>query len=85
MEAILLLLPSQHIPLPRGNAITSYPHVSEDMNSSIWTESMMRQVHGCLAEFSGVRGPAPWQGDTLLLKQSETKRRGDIGDGGMYM
>jgi hypothetical protein len=46
---------------------------------------MMRQVHGCLAEFSGVRAPAPWQGDTLLLKQSETKRRGDIGDGGMYM
>jgi hypothetical protein len=45
----------------------------------------MRQVHGCLAEFSRVRAPAPWQGDTLLLKQSETKRRGDIGDGGMYM
>lgn len=44
---------------------------------------MMRQVHGCLAEFSG--GRAPWQGDTLSLKQSETKRRGDIGDGGMYM
>jgi hypothetical protein len=45
----------------------------------------MRQVHGCLAEFSGARTSAPWHGDTLLLKQSETKRRGDIGDGGMYM
>jgi len=86
MDAILLLLPSQHIPLPRGNDISSSPHVSEDVNSSIWSETMMRQVHGCLAELSGVRAPAaPWQGDTLLLKQSETKRRGDIGDGGMYM
>jgi len=46
---------------------------------------MMRQVHGCLAELSGVRAPTPWQGSALLLKQSETKRRGDIGDGGMYM
>jgi len=85
MDAILLLLPSQHIPLPRGNDITSSPHVSEGMNSSIWSEAMMRQVHGCLAEFSGVQAPGPWRGDALLLKQSETKRRGDIGDGGMYM
>ena len=45
---------------------------------------MMQQVHGCLAAFSGVQVPAPWRSDTLL-KQSETKRRGDIGDGGMYM
>jgi hypothetical protein len=46
---------------------------------------MMRQVHGCLVELAGGQAPAPWQGDTLLLKQSESKRRGDIGDGGMYM
>jgi len=85
MDAILLLLPSQHIPLARGNDISSSPHISEDMNSLIWSENMMRQVHGCLAELSGVRAPAPWQGDALLLKQSESKRRGDIGDGGMYM
>jgi hypothetical protein len=85
MDAILLLLPSKHIPLPRGNVISSSPHVSEDMNSLIWSETMMRQVHGCLAELSGVRATATWQGDILLLKQSETKRRGDIGDGGMYM
>lgn len=84
MDAMLLLLPSKHIPLPRGNDISSSPHVSEDMNSSVWSEAMMRQVHGCLAELSGVRAP-PWQGDTLLLKQSGTRRRGDIGDGGMYM
>jgi hypothetical protein len=85
MDAILLLLPSQHIALPRGNDISSSPHVSGDTYSSIWSENVMRQVHGCLTEFSGGRAPAPWQGDTLLLKQSETKRRGDIGDGGMYM
>jgi hypothetical protein len=70
MDAALLLLPSQHIPLPRGNDILSSPHVSEDMNSSIWSETMMQQVHGCLAELSGVRAPAPWQGGTLLLKQA---------------
>ena len=85
MEAILLLLPSQHIPIPRGNDISLSPQASEDMSRSIWSETVMRQVHGCLVELSGVRVPAPWQSDTLLLKQSETKRRGDIGDGGMYM
>lgn len=85
MDAILLLLPSQHILLPRGNDISSSPHISEDLNSSIWSGTMMRQVHRSLVELSGARTPAPWQGDTLLLKQSETKRRGDIGDGGMYM
>jgi hypothetical protein len=55
------------------------------MNRSIWSETMMRQVHGCLIDISGVRGPAQWQGGALLLGQSEIRRRGDIGDGGMYM
>jgi hypothetical protein len=85
MDAILLLLPSQHISVPRGNDVALSPHVSEVMNHSIWSETMMQQVHGCLMELSGVRAPAPWRGDTLSLRQSETKRRGDIGDGGMYM
>lgn len=85
MDAILLLLPSQHIPMPRGNGISLSPYTSEDINRSIWSETMMRQVHECLVELSGVRVGAPWQGDTLLLKQSEKKSRGDIGDGGMYM
>jgi len=85
MEAILLLLPSQHIPIPRGIDISSPPHASEDMNRSIWSETMIRQVHGCLIDLSGVRGLAPWQGGALLLGQSEIRRRGDIGDGGMYM
>ncbi len=84
MDAVLLLLPSQLTPLPRGNDISS-SHVSEDMNFSFWSETMMRQVHGCLVELSGVRAPTHWQGDRLLLQQPETKRRGDIGDGGMYM
>jgi len=85
MESILFLLPSQHIPIPRGNDISSSPHTSEDTDGSIWSETMMQQVHGCLAELSGVRGAAPWQGGALLLKRSEIRRRGDIGDGGMYM
>jgi len=85
MDAVLLLLPSRFTTLPRGNDISSAPHVSEEMNTSYWSETMMRQVHGCLVELSGVRAPADWQGDGLLLKQLETKRRGDIGDGGMYM
>jgi len=85
MESILFLLPSQHIPIPRGNDISSSPHTSEDTEGSMWSETMMQQVHGCLAELSGVRGAAPWQGGALLLKRSEIRRRGDIGDGGMYM
>jgi hypothetical protein len=85
IEAILLLLPSQHISIPRGIDISSSPHVPEDMNRSIWSETMMRQVHGCLIDLSGVRDPVSWQGGALLLGQSEIRRRGDIGDGGMYM
>lgn len=46
---------------------------------------MMRQVHGCLAELAGMRSPVPWQGGTLMLKQPKVRRRGDIGEGGMYM
>jgi|SRR5712671_915408 len=77
-EAILLLLPSQRTPIPRGDGISSSPHTSED----IWSEAMMRQVHECLIVLSGA--PVPWQGGTVLLKQPE-RRRGDIGDGGMYL
>jgi hypothetical protein len=85
MEAILLLLPSQHIPIPRGIDISLSPHAAEGTNSSIWSDTMMRQVHGCVVDLSGVRSSAPWQGGTLSLGQSEIRRRGDIGDGGMYI
>jgi hypothetical protein len=85
MESVLLLLPSQRIALPRGNEISLSSHVAEDVDNPIWSETMIRQVHGCLAELSGARGATPWHGGTLLLKQAEMKRRGDIGDGGMYM
>ncbi|KAH9979788.1 hypothetical protein BJV74DRAFT_857483 [Russula compacta] len=85
MEAILLLLPSQRIPIPREGDISASPHTSENMSGSVWSETMMRQVHGCLSELSGVRAPPPWQGGAIVLKQSEIRRRGDIGDGGMYM
>ncbi|KAI0249272.1 hypothetical protein BJV78DRAFT_1229435 [Lactifluus subvellereus] len=84
-EVLLLLLPSSHIPIPRGNDISSSLHTSEDMNGSFWSETMMRRVHTCLTEHSGLQAPAPWQGGAVFLKQSETKRRSDIGDGGMYM
>ena len=85
MESILLLLPSQHIPIPRGNDISLSPHVSEDVNNSMWSETMIRQVHGCLAELAGMCEPAPWHVGTLSLKQSGVRRHGDIGEGGMYM
>ena len=85
MESILLLLPSQHIPIPRGNDISLSSHASEDIDNSMWSETMMRQVHGCLAELAGMRSPVPWQGGTLMLKQPKVRRRGDIGEGGMYM
>ena len=85
MESILLLLPSQHIPIPRGNDISPSSHALENINSSMWSETKMRQVHGCLAELAGVRGPAPWRVGALSLKQSGVRRHGDIGEGGMYM
>jgi len=85
MEAIFLLLPSQRIPVPRGNDISLTVHTPEDVNNSIWSEAMMLQVHRCLVELCGAQTPAPWQSSTVSLKQSATRRRGDIGDGGMYM
>lgn len=84
-EVLLLLLPSSHIPIPRGDDISLSPHTSGDMNGTIWSEIMMQQVHVCLTEHSGLKAPAPWQGGAVFLKQSEIRRRGDIGDGGMYM
>ncbi|KAH9956164.1 hypothetical protein BC827DRAFT_1233173 [Russula dissimulans] len=82
-EAILLLLPSQRTPIPRGNDVSFSPHTSENTNGFIWSEAMMRQVHECLVVLSGVRAPV-WQEGTVLLKQPE-RRRSDIGDGGMYL
>lgn len=84
-EVLLLLLPSSHIPIPRGDDISLSPHTSGDMNGTIWSEIMMQQVHVCLTEHSRLKAPAPWQGGAVFLKQSEIRRRGDIGDGGMYM
>lgn len=84
-EIILLFLPSRHMSIPQGNDISSSPHTSRDMNDSIWSVAMMRRVHTCLTKESATKDPAPWQGESVFLKQSEIKRRGDIGDGGMYI
>jgi len=84
-EFILLFLPSRHMPIPQGNDISLSPYTSGDMNNSIWSGTMMRRVHMCLTQDSATNDPAPWQGGSVFLKQSETKRRGDIGDGGMYI
>ncbi|KAI9441177.1 hypothetical protein H4582DRAFT_1930863 [Lactarius indigo] len=51
------------------------------------TRSGETSIHICLAELSGMRAHQPWEstGRVVLPKQSGIKRRGDIGDGGMYM
>lgn len=87
MEAIVLLLPSPYISSPRGHVISPSPPSSDDKSGSIWSETMLQEVHICLAELSGTRAPQPWQstGRVELPKQSGIKRRGDIGDSGMYM
>jgi hypothetical protein len=87
MEAIVLLLPSPYIPNPRGHNISPSPPSSADKNGFIWSETILKAVHVCLAELSGTRAPQPWQsaGLVVLPKQSGIKHRGDIGDGGMYM
>jgi hypothetical protein len=84
-EIILFFLPSRHMPVPRGNDISLSPHTSGDINETIWSGTMMRRVHTCLTKDSATTDPAPWQGGSVFLKQSEIKRRGDIGDGGMYI
>jgi hypothetical protein len=84
-EIILLFLPSRHMPIPQGDDISLSPYTSRDMNNSIWSGTMMRRVHMCLTQDSATNDPAPWQGGSGFLKQSEIKRRGDIGDGGMYI
>jgi len=82
----VLLLPSPYISIPQGHNIPPSPP-SSDKSGSIWSETILQEVHICLAELSGTRAPQSWQstGRVVLPKQSGTKRRGDIGDGGMYM
>ncbi|KAI9465652.1 hypothetical protein BJY52DRAFT_1241706 [Lactarius psammicola] len=85
MEAILLLLPSPYISIPQGHNVPPSP--STDKNGSIWSETILQEVHICLAQLSGTRAPQSWHsaGRVALPKQLGIKRRGDIGDGGMYM
>ncbi|KAH9060512.1 hypothetical protein EDB87DRAFT_1561941, partial [Lactarius vividus] len=85
MEAIVLLLPSPYISIPRGLPPSLPPFA--DKNGPIWSEPILQEIHICLAEFSGMRAHQSWQstGRVVLPKRSGIKRRGDIGDGGMYM
>ncbi|KAH9048050.1 hypothetical protein EDB84DRAFT_1459094 [Lactarius hengduanensis] len=87
MEAIVLLLPSPYISIPRGHDFPPSPPPSTDKNGPIWSETILQEIHICLAELSGMRAHQSWQstGRVVVPKQSGIKRRGDIGDGGMYM
>ncbi|KAF8273383.1 hypothetical protein EI94DRAFT_1795151 [Lactarius quietus] len=86
MEAIVLLLPSPYVPIPRGHDTLPSPS-SADKGDPIWSENVLKEIHICLVKLTGTREPQPWQstGRTVLLKQSGIKYHGDVGDGGMYM
>ncbi|KAI0290932.1 hypothetical protein B0F90DRAFT_464266 [Multifurca ochricompacta] len=85
MEAILLLLPSPRIPTSRGHDISLIPNTPEDIYNVIWPDSILQKVHICLGELCELRGPSSWQSGIVPSKLPGTKRRGDIGDGGMYI
>jgi hypothetical protein len=86
-EAIVLLLPSPYVPIPRGHNTLPSPPSSADKDGSVWSENILKEVHTCLAELSGTRATQSWQRTdrAVLLRQPEIKHCSDIGDGGMYM
>ncbi|KAI0262632.1 hypothetical protein BC834DRAFT_891012 [Gloeopeniophorella convolvens] len=86
IDAILFLLPSPRVPIPRGRDITRSLHGSETSGQySDWPESALQEVHQSIAGLAGARGIPPWKGSETLPKQLEVRHLSDIGDGGMYM
>ncbi|EIM79608.1 uncharacterized protein STEHIDRAFT_126306 [Stereum hirsutum FP-91666 SS1] len=95
IKATLLLLPSPHIPQARSSELSrsSAGSVSleEYANDGLdgWSRDMMQGVDACLLGVEGTKVGRAWKaegkGSASAIANGGRGRRGDVGDGGMYI
>ena len=80
--ATLLLLPSAHVPPSAPSELdgSSGPQLQEE-----WEPSILAKLHGIVCSIVGT--DSPWSVQHLPDRSTRVKvsRRGDIGEGGMYI
>lgn len=88
-QALLLLLPSPHVPPPAPNSlgqsdVKSLTTVSDD---TTWELSVVRAAHQVLLQAIGSESGNVWndRADGKLFTEKKRGRIGDIGEGSMYI
>ncbi|KAI0063664.1 hypothetical protein BV25DRAFT_1869747 [Artomyces pyxidatus] len=81
--ATLLLLPSPHIPRPRRSELSRSDFSSASELDFSWSSDLIKAVHASI--FTGEQTSHAWIDRGKQRSLAEVRRRGDIGDGGMYM
>lgn len=96
IKATLLLLPSPHIPQARSSELSRSSagtvSVEEYANDGLdgWSRQMMEGVDACLLGVEGAKAGRAWKvegkkGSASAIVNGGRGRRGDVGDGGMYI
>lgn len=96
IKAMLLLLPSPNIPparsseLCRSSAGSVFAAEYTDEGLGAWSREMMQGVDACMLEIGGAKVNRVWKtegskGDTSVSGHGGRGRKGDVGDGGMYI
>ncbi|PPR07881.1 hypothetical protein CVT24_005618 [Panaeolus cyanescens] len=85
--ATLLLLPSRHIPPPAPKEVTPFtiPRSEDDpAEAEDWPLERMQQAHGLIFAAFGVEPERGWK-PPIRAKATSSRKRSDIGEGGMYI
>lgn len=82
----LILLPSPHIPPPPPSNIAPTNFSSLDDQDQVWNASILQEAQNALFASVGEKADLTWEGAPgLYEKRSGASRKGDLGEGGMYI
>ncbi|KDQ52931.1 hypothetical protein JAAARDRAFT_162445 [Jaapia argillacea MUCL 33604] len=86
VDGTLLLLPSFHVPAPHPAECSQY-HLPTSNLSTRWPAHLLQIVQEQLTESVGEECQMQWHptAGSEKLTQVAAKRRGDVGEGGMYI
>ena len=82
----LILLPSPHIPPPPPSDIAPINFSPPENRGQIWNTSILQEAQNALFTSVGEKSDIIWKGGAVLYeKRSGISRKGDLGEGGMYI